>query len=326
LLTYIEKDVAMPLDDCVTDELLSDFPESILEAGSWEGKLYVICNWLFVLGYGYNGELMDAVGYDATRPSMTWDELLDLGAKAKAQGLYVQDLTLSDWSEWVTSVHQAGGSIFNEDKLTTNMTSQPVIDTLTRWVTEYQEGYVPLEGAVASDEAAEAIPNYFQEHTQLMKIHFWNTDCAAYMASDPTLQILPGGPRQKDSSSPLFSGVSGGSGWSIANLSEQKAAACEWLKYMIRPESVGLWCTLSKKTPPGETARKYWQIDECVKEFTARNADYLVGGLDIQLLWQEGKAICAPYFQAAVLGSMTVEEALEGCDAELTSVLADRYA
>jgi multiple sugar transport system substrate-binding protein len=325
LLTYIEKGIVASLDECLTPDLLEDFPQHILDAGSWEGKLYVISNWLFVLGYGYNSELMEAVGYDVSSPSMTWDELLDLGEKAKGEGWYVEDINLMDWSEWVTSLHQAGGKIFNEDKLSTNMTSQPAIDTLSRWVQEYQLDYVPLEGAVASAEESGAIPDYFNERIQLMDSHFWNTSCASIIASEPDFPIASGGPRQKDASAPLISGVSGGAGWSMAQLSEQKPAACEWIKFMTRPDNLGLWCTLTKRTPPGELAQKYWQIDPCVKEFTSRNAAYLVGGLDPQLLWQEGKTICAPHFQAAVLGEATVEEALENCDRELVEILQERY-
>jgi len=325
LLTYVEKGVAMPLDDCLSPEMLADFPQTLLDAGSWEGKLYVLATWLFVLGYGYNGELMGAVGYDPTSPSMTWDEIIDLGEKAKSKGWYVEGISLMDWSEWLVSVHQAGGTIFNDDKLSTNMTSQAAVDTLSRWVEEFKQGYVPLEGAIASAEAEETVPDFYMERIQLMRGHFWNTECATIAVSQPDFPFMPGGPRQKDSSAPLISGLSGGSGWSIAQLSEQKGAACEWMRYMARPEKVGLWGTLAIKTPPGELAQKYWQIDPCVREFTERNAPYQFGGLDIQLLWQEGKVICAPQFQAAVLGEKTVEEALEACDAELTQLLQERY-
>ncbi len=325
LLTYVEKNVAAPLNDILTPDLLTDQPESILDGGTFDGKLYVICNWLFILGYGYNGELMEECGYDPAQPSMTWDELLALGETAKSKGYYLEHISLNDWSEWLNAVHAAGGTVYNDDLTTTNLTKQPAIDALTLWVEEYKQGYVPLEYAVAGETGGGGLADYFIERKQLMKGHFWATDCETVRTTDPTFPIRVGGPRQKDASSPLTSGASGGSGWSMTQLCKQKEAAGEWIKFMVKPENIGLWCTLSQKVPSGELAQKYWTTDACTSEFIDRNVDYLFAGPDVKVLWQESKTICAPHFQAAVLGQATVEQALEECDKELTALLKERY-
>ena len=43
-----------------------------------------------------------------------------------------------------------------------------------------------------------------------------------------------------------------------------------------------------------------------------RNAKFQFAGVDTQLLWQESKTVCAPYFPGPpVLGKMAVEDALK---------------
>ena len=37
--------------------------------------------------------------------------------------------------------------------------------------------YTSLEHAVATDDAAAKVPDYFKEGKQLTKIHYYNTDC-----------------------------------------------------------------------------------------------------------------------------------------------------
>ena len=116
-----------------------------------------------------------------------------------------------------------------------------------------------------------------------------------------------------------------GNGWSMTNSSKYKPAASEWIKWMQTPENMAEWCNLSVKTPPSTKAQALWKPDPCVKDFMDRNAKFQFAGPDTQLLWQESKTICAPHFQAAVLGKIAPEAALANCDKELTALLKERY-
>ncbi len=325
LLTYVAKQVAAPLNDYITPDLLTDYPKDILDAGTVDGKLYILSTWALIYGYNYNSKLMEACGYDYTKPSMTWDELVGLGEKAKSLGYYVETISLTDWMEWCGTVRQAGGTVFNDDKATTNMTKAPAIAALTRWVEEYKNGYVPMEYSVADDASADKLPKYFQMGKQLITSHAGAADCMGLLKTDPNFPVVSGGPRQKDANSPLVAGSSGGNGWSMTQLCKSKDAAAEWIKFMIKPENIGWFCTLGNLTPVGTESQKYWKADPCVKSFIDRQAKYLFSGLDIKLLWQESKTVCAPHFQAAVLGKETVEQALEACDKALVDLLQKTY-
>ena len=54
---------------------------------------------------------MQDLGYDPATTPMTWDDFMALGEKAKAKGIYLENTTLTDWSEWLHTVHQAGGTV-----------------------------------------------------------------------------------------------------------------------------------------------------------------------------------------------------------------------
>ncbi len=327
LLTYVDKKIAAPLDEILPKSLLDSwgYDKAVYDAGSLDGKHYITVNWVLILGYGYNGKLMQELGYDPATTPMTWDDMLALGEKAKAKGWYLENTSLMDWSEWLHTVHQAGGSVFNADKATTNMTKQPCLDALNRWVKQFKNGYTSPEFAIASSEAEAKLPDYFKEGKQLMKIHFYNTDCQTTLKTDPTFPIKPGAPRQRTKSDAPISGLTSGNGWSMTNSSKSKQAAGEWIKWMQTPENMAEWCNLSIKTPPSVKAQALWKPDACVKDFMDRNAQYQFAGIDTQLLWQESKTICAPHFQAAVLGKMPAEQALANCDKELTALLKERY-
>ena len=142
---YIEKDVIQPLNDLLSPDDLADYSAAELDAASMDGQLYMPLTEAEVNGIGYNGGLLRELGYDpATAKFETWDELFTLGEQAKAKNYYLESISTLDWTEWLTTVHEAGGSVFADDRTKSFMTEQPAIDALTRWVAEYKNGWVPL--------------------------------------------------------------------------------------------------------------------------------------------------------------------------------------
>jgi multiple sugar transport system substrate-binding protein len=322
---YIEKDVILPLTDVLTAEDLADYSESEIAAASMDGQLYMPLTDAEVNGIGYNGGLLAELGFDpATAKFETWDEIYALAEKAKSKGWYVESLNTMGWSEWITTLHEAGGTVYSADRLKCLMTERPAIDTLTRWVREYENGWVPLEMAVANVDESQGLPDYW---LSLEQVTARTEDAACWrdVQSNPDLQYVIGHPRHMDSSLPYISGVVSGQGWAITKQSENKDAALIWVKFMIKPENLGLYSTLAGTTPVGNMARKYWKADPCVLEHVNRFSPYLFSDQDANTLWQESKVVCGPHFQAAVLGVETVPEALENITKELDAVLQEKY-
>lgn len=321
---YIEKDVILPLTDLLTPDDLINYSQSELDAASMDGDLYMPLVESEVNGIGYSGGLLRELGYDPTTASFqTWDELYGLAENAKTKGYYLESISTMNWTEWLTTVHEAGGTVYTEDRTRSRMTEQPAIDALTRWVTEYQNGWVPLEYAIGSDTEGVGLPNYW---LALEQVTNRTEDAACYLdvESSPGLEYIIGHPRHMDASLPLVAGIVSGQGWAITKQSRNIDAALTWVRFMIRPESIAMYATLSGSTPVGAKAQESWEPAACTLDHVGVFAPYLFAGVDTNTLWQESKVICGPHFQAAVLGQSTVEQALEAIDAELNALLLER--
>ncbi|OUC06371.1 hypothetical protein RY27_21445 [Litorilinea aerophila] len=322
---YIEKDVILPLTDLLSPEDLADYSEAEIEAASLDGQLYMPLTDAEVNGIAYNGALLRDLGHDPeTAQFATWDELMALGAQAKEKGLFLEAYTTFSWSEWLTMVHEAGGTVYTEDRTRTRMTEQPAIDALTRWVNEYQNGWIPPETAVGSVDEQEGVPDYWLALEQVTARRE-DAACIQDVEANPALEYVIGHPRSKDPSISPVSGVVSGQGWAITKQSKHPEAAVTWIKFMIQPEMIGMYNNLAGTIPVGTKAKEFWNPDPCVLEHVNRFSPYLFAGVDANTLWQESKVVCGPHFQAALLGEETVEQALEAIDKELTALLQEKY-
>ncbi|MEZ4860754.1 MAG: extracellular solute-binding protein [Caldilineaceae bacterium] len=323
---YIEKGVILPLSDLLTPEDLADYSEAEIQAASLDGVLYMPLVEAEVNGIAYSGGLLSELGFDpATAKFETWDELYALAEKAAAKNWYLEAVSTLNWAEWLTLVHEAGGTVYSEDRTRANMTEQPAIDALTRLVTEYQNSWVPLEYAIGSVDEQAGLPDYWLSLEQVTA-RKEDAACVLDTEANPDLQYVLGHARSQDSSKPPVAGIVSGQGWAITTGAEDVDAALTWVKFMISPEIVGTFSNLAGTTPVGTKSKEFWTPDPCVVEHVTRFAPLLFAGVDTNTLWQESKVVCGPHFQAAVLGQETVEQALEAINEELNALLAEKYA
>lgn len=323
LTTYAAKGVALPLNEAFTKEMLADIGERNVAMGTHKGELLIVANRIHVDGPGHNGKLMKECGFDEKKGVSTWDELLALAEKAKSKGWYADFINTYEWQHWLIWLRQAGGSVYSADGTKVTLREKPCVDTLTMWVKLFQSGFVPKEGAVSTAEAANAIPNYFAEQKQVTR-HFSNgKECWLVPKAVPGFQYVVSQPRRRDANHKLHSAQAAMRGWSVAKLSKQREAAIEWVKFQTTPEAIGLFCTLTQEIPTGPQSMKYWKSEACVVEHVKTHEPYLVFNADNYTLWQESKVVCAPHFQAAVLGVETVEQAIEASARELEKLLSE---
>jgi len=278
-----------------------------------------------VNGIGYNGALLAELGYDpATAEFRTWGELRTLGEQAAERGWYLENLSTFDWTEFLTTVHEAGGQVYADDRSHSNFTEQPVIDALTRWVEEYQNSWVPLEYAIGSTDEQGGLPDYWLALEQVTA-RKEDAACVQDVEANPELQYVIGHPRSIDGATDAVSGLVSGQGWAITKQSDAVDAALTWLKFMIAPEQIGMRANLAGTTPVGDKAKSIWTPAECTIAHVNRFSSLLFAGVDTNTLWQESKVVAGPHFQAAVLGESTVEEALENIKTEIDALLVEKY-
>lgn len=326
LPAYAEKKLAVPLNDLIAPRDMPDYTQVELGACTWEGKQLIALHGILLRGFLYNATLMKQCGVDPQVGIKTWDEALALGEAAKSKGLYRTAVALSTWQYFVILVHQAGGKVFAADNTKTLLLEQPAVDALTFWVTEFQKGYIPKEYAVGSEAAANQLPNYWAEGKQVVAIEQAPQGCATAKEVNKNFDYAVGYPMSKGAGQKPFSSLTGGEGWSITKLSKNQAAAVEWIKFMIKPENLALWCTLTGHMPPGTAVPKFWKPtgDPCIQTALQQYGSAQFFDNDCYFLWQEGKVTCMPHFQAAVLGTQTIRQALENSHKELTALIKEK--
>lgn len=323
---YVEKGIIVDLTDLVPPEALEDFHESEIAAGSYEGRYYMLMTSQQIMGYGYNGRIMRELGYDDDAdPIVTWDGMLDVAEQAKSLGYYLDQVSTISWPQWIREIRQAGGTTYAADRSRALMTEEPAVDLLTHWVRLFENEYVPLEGAVATDEGGVVITNYFEADQQAAMHTQLSGYCVTSEQDRPELEFRMASPRQRRSGDPLTAGNSSGDGFCIAKASKDLDACLLWGLFTIEPENIGLFGTLSGTTPLGTKSLTYWETEPCVKAWVEQNAQHHFVNQDSTTLWQESKVVCGPHFQAAVLGQATVEQALEACEEELNALLKEVY-
>ena len=322
---YITKGVILGLDDHLTAEDLADYNPAEVEAASLDGVLYMPLIEAEVNGIAYNGGLLSELGYDpATASFETWDELYALGEKAAEQNWYLENLSTFSWGGFLVTVHEAGGQVYTDDRTSSNFLEQPAIDALTRWVKEFENGWVPLEYAIGSVDEQGGLPDYWLSLEQVTARRE-DAACVQDVEANPDLDYVIGHARSIDSSVSPVSGIVSGQGWAVTRQSDAVDAAVTWVKYMIAPEQIGARATLAGTTPVGNESKVDWNPAPCTLEYVNRFGPLLFAGVDTNTLWQESKVVAGPQFQAAVLGQATVEEALENIKTEIDALLLEQY-
>ena len=320
---YIEKGVILGVSDLLTAEDLADYQEAELAAASFDGVLFMPLFEAEVNGPAYSGGLLRELGFDpATAQFDTWDKLFALGEAAATKGYYLESLSTFSWGEFITQVHEAGGTVYAADRTVSYFTDDACRQTLERWVMEYENGWVPIEFAIGSVDEQGGLPNYWLSLEQVTN-RTEDAACIQHVEAQPDLEFINGHPRSRTGEEFPISGTVSGQGWAITTQSEAQDAAVEWVRYMIQPPQIGKYCELAGSTPVGTLSKSdYWNPASCVLDHVNRHSPHLFSDQDSNTLWQESKVVAGPQFQAAVLGQKTVDEALEATKTEIDALLA----
>ena len=320
---YIEKGVILGVSDHLSSSDVADYQESELAAASFDGVLYMPLFEAEVNGPAYSGGLLRELGLDPeTAVFDTWDKLFALAETAATRGYYLESLSTFSWGEFITQVHEAGGTVYAADRTQSFFTDDACRQTLERWVMEYQNGWVPIEFAIGSVDEQGGLPDYWLSLEQVTD-RTEDAACIQQVEAQPELEFVLGHPRSRTGDEFPISGTVSGQGWAITAQSENIDAAVEWVRFMIQPAQIGKYCELAGSTPVGTRSKAdYWNPPACVLGHVNRHSPHLFSDQDSNTLWQESKVVCGPQFQAAVLGLKTVDEALETMKTEIDALLA----
>ncbi len=312
-------DVLVPLNDIIPQETWDDLYGSLVGGLSWEGKPVMFPALLIGTGHIYNKGLFTEIGWDPEKPPATWDDVRQLGADSKAKGYFATEWNTTDWGNcWVSMLWQAGGNVYSEDLTKVLLDSDAAFETLTFATDLFENDWVPKEGALGSEQEASASPvNYWIEGKSTMS-GWGNPDITTNTQDqnpDIDFGLVPVWTNKRQVQ------LGGGGCWGVFRNGPSPEATAAWLNWLIEPEQQGFYGSVTDFAPPRKSAWDYWAASPMAKKFVEMRINLVEMNQDSSYFWQEGKITCAPYFQAAVLGYQSVEEALAGCQADLQAIV-----
>jgi len=246
-----------------------------------------------------------------TTPPATWDDLMELGPKLKAKGLYVTQVDATNAAAINTTfypwVWQAGGDVFDDSgKLT--LDTAPAREALTFLTDLVAKGYAP------KSEATTAVPI---DQSTIAK-----RQVACVFQTQPTLLADQWGddrlviPPLKNKEQKTYGALGS---LTILKGAKNKAAAAEWIKFVTTPEVMAKVDELGGFFAPKEkTPLKY--PPNTVDSESAKYLDMTYIGSSAPKA-REIQAVIAPEIQAAVLGQKTPSQALKDASAAAQQIL-----
>ncbi len=134
--------------------------EGALDPGTYDGALKALNYVLTVYGMWYSGSLFEANGWT---PPKTWDEAIELGAKAKAKGKYLMLWGKEAASYYLTmaiesAIKEGGDDVrLSLENLKADCWSQPAVQQVfTKLETIIKNGYMKPGGSGTQFTAAQA--------------------------------------------------------------------------------------------------------------------------------------------------------------------------
>lgn len=140
---YASNGVIAPLDDADIDA--ADYPESLLDLYTFEGKLYGAPKDFDTIGLWYNKELFDAAGVAYPTAEWTWDDLKDAAAKLTDPAKGQWGIAASQYGQenYYDSIAQAGGEVINAEGTESGYGSPEALAGIELWTDIIASGNSP---------------------------------------------------------------------------------------------------------------------------------------------------------------------------------------
>jgi multiple sugar transport system substrate-binding protein len=316
--------VLQDADPLIPASVWSDMPAEIVKSGiTWKGKKILVPGEFYGDGYLANPALLKSLGLPEDKKTFTWQEVLDLGGKSKPAGLYATNYNTTNWEQFVQLVWQAGGTVYSDDVTKVLLDQPPAEEALTFVADLFQKGYVPKEGAVGSEqEGSVTAVDYFFTRKQVLSGLSDGTYASNTAKQAPDVKAIVVEPFKNKKQVSL----SNSAGWGIFNKSKNTEATAIWVNFIMEPENLGFYCSVSGASPTRNAAQPFWVTDPISRKFTEVTRPFWTTNQDANYFWQEGKTTTAPHFQAAVLGKAPVKQALADATKELQKIVDDFWA
>ena len=166
---YADAEAIVPIDDYFTEDELSDFNPSIIQQGTYDGKLYTLGAMDSSVGIFYNKDMFEEAGIEPATAENPWTlkDLEDAAAKLTTDDCYGITMSLDAKDETVIYfflplIYSQGSSVLDEDGETADgFLNGDATKNVFNWIKEMVDnGYAsatPAENSFELGQAAMAL-------------------------------------------------------------------------------------------------------------------------------------------------------------------------
>lgn len=138
VIQYAEGDMLLPLDDKIADSTITkkeDFPESLIELYTVDGKWYGMPKDFDTAAVFYNKEIFDNAGVAYPTDDWTWDDFVETAQKLtdKDNGIWGAAVQLDEQAGWYNTIGSFGGYVISDDKKTSGFDDPNTIAGVQCW-------------------------------------------------------------------------------------------------------------------------------------------------------------------------------------------------
>ncbi|GAA4206209.1 ABC transporter substrate-binding protein [Actinocatenispora rupis] len=293
----------------------ADFRPNALSAMTYQDKLYGVPMLMSVTTTIANKNLLKKAGIAA--PPATWDEALADGAKLKKKGLYLTDYVATPDATLNQTFYpflwQAGGDVLSKDGKKAAFNSPAGVKALTFLKTLVDKGYVPKDSLTVTPKPDQSV---------------LCTSKAAmgFATSTAELSVCPGFKATDwQTASPLKETTSVGygtvGGLSVLSGSKNAAAAKAWVQWISAPAQLKAFDVDHVYSSPRVSAGSLLSGQPLMGDTEKYLGDMKTGVTNASAPRQLMDVI-KPHLQAALLGKVSVKQALADAEKDANQQLA----
>lgn len=242
---YAEQQLILDISQYVTDEELSGFVPTAIEATSWKGKQYGMPILQTAESLIYNKDILTELGVDENSLPTTWDEFKSLAEKAKAAGYYA--FSYAGGGSLNNTLYpflwQAGGNVIDEDN--NILINKPEAVKSFELINEmYTKGWIPQDSITALDHDS----LYFGG--KLLAVNGSGISVNRLLAEKPFEFVIA--PPLKDAEQLTYGTVGMFVGSAI---SKNPEAAAEFMKYITSTDNQRTFNNITQYIPTRDEAK-----------------------------------------------------------------------
>lgn len=308
-----------PLSDLIEDPegtFFDDFFPTLLQATTFDGKVYGVPLALSVAEVFYHADLFEQAGLDPDDPPETWREFLDAARTINRElGIYGAAFALDDPWTFEVAVRSSGGELMRGDEPV--LDSRVPVSVLEDWAEGAREGYF-----LYNADFFETLQSFGGQQVAMFAVSSYGT--LYYRENLPQVRAMPWPAAEgHDVESP----AGGNSLYVFGNSDLERRTAARFIRHLTTPEANAEWAMNSGYLPTrrssleamGDFIRGFDNYQTAVDgiRHVVPPTDY-PGRRDPQI-----KAAILKAIERAMLGDSSARAALRDANAEVARLIND---